>query len=77
MKKMLIIINKNSVKISRNLEEKLKSKFEGFLVEIVTTNNASQAKELTKIAVENKYDIVVACGGDGTINKIINEITYT
>lgn len=37
---------------------------------ITLTEYGGHAAELTKRAIENKYDIIVAVGGDGTINEV-------
>lgn len=44
---------------------------------IVRTQWARHATELTKEAVNNGYDVVVAVGGDGTINEIVNGLVNT
>ncbi|OAQ39278.1 diacylglycerol kinase [Pedobacter psychrophilus] len=41
-----------------------------FDAKIVYTNYINHAKELAKRAIDNQYDIVVAVGGDGTINEV-------
>lgn len=38
--------------------------------EIVVSENAQQTTDLAREAVSRKFDAVVACGGDGTINNI-------
>ncbi|MBQ2499046.1 MAG: acylglycerol kinase family protein, partial [Bacteroidales bacterium] len=37
---------------------------------ITLTERGGHAAELTKQAIENQYDIIVAVGGDGTINEV-------
>lgn len=44
-----------------------KDKFE---YKITFTEYGGHAVELTKQAIENQYDIIVAVGGDGTINEV-------
>ena len=44
---------------------------------IVRTQWARHATELTKQAAKEEYDIVVAVGGDGTINEIVNGLVNT
>ncbi|EUJ42509.1 diacylglycerol kinase [Listeria riparia] len=39
-----------------------------------TTPEENDAKNEARKAVENRYDLVVAAGGDGTINEVINGI---
>ena len=43
-----------------------------FKVEITKTLNPTHATELTNKHIANGADIIVACGGDGTINEIAN-----
>jgi len=40
----------------------------------VPTDRSGHARELAKQAVADGYDIVVAAGGDGTINEVVNGI---
>jgi diacylglycerol kinase (ATP) len=40
--------------------------------EIVTTEYAGHAIDLARKAAENEYDVVVAVGGDGTSNEVLN-----
>ncbi len=40
--------------------------------DIVTTEQPWHAVELTKQAVMEGYDIIVAAGGDGTVNEVLN-----
>ncbi len=44
---------------------------------IVRTEWARHATELTKEAANDGYDVVVAVGGDGTINEIVNGLVNT
>lgn len=41
-----------------------------FKIEVDNTNHKKHAIELTKAAVANNPDYIVACGGDGTINEV-------
>lgn len=40
--------------------------------ELVTTDRPGHAAELAKQAVDNGFKIVVAVGGDGTVNEVVN-----
>lgn len=46
----------------------------GWKVELRYTKAAGDARELAREAVKQKADIVIAAGGDGTINEIIQEL---
>lgn len=44
----------------------------GYEASCHATTAAGDAIEAAKVAVERKYDIVIAAGGDGTINEVVN-----
>ncbi|QDP39258.1 diacylglycerol kinase [Radiobacillus deserti] len=44
----------------------------GYETSAHATTGAGDATEAAKLAVERKYDVVIAAGGDGTINEVIN-----
>ena len=44
----------------------------GLEIELAPTERADMAHELAQAAVANGADVVFACGGDGTINEVIN-----
>jgi len=44
----------------------------GWHVTVATTDHASHATQLAREAAANDIDVVIANGGDGTINEIIN-----
>jgi diacylglycerol kinase (ATP) len=49
----------------------------GWSLDVVTTTGVGSATELAKDAVARGADIVVAAGGDGTINEIIQALAHT
>ncbi len=57
--------------------EKIKSKLPHFQIEICQTAYAGHAFELAKEATLKDIDIVVAVGGDGTINEIGRALIHT
>lgn len=75
MKRARIIYNPTSGReiFKRNLADVLR-KFEsaGYETSCHATTAEGDAIEAAKIAVERKYDVVVAAGGDGTINEVVN-----
>ncbi len=81
MKKIRFIINPISG-INRNPQKILRwisTIFEdaGEKPDIVFTRQRGHANELAREAVEKEFDIVVAVGGDGTINEIGSALTGT
>jgi diacylglycerol kinase (ATP) len=44
----------------------------GITTELAPTSEAGHAQEIARLAVEARREMVIACGGDGTINEIIN-----
>jgi YegS/Rv2252/BmrU family lipid kinase len=44
----------------------------GLAIELAPTARPDMAHELAQAAVGNGADVVLACGGDGTINEVIN-----
>jgi diacylglycerol kinase (ATP) len=49
----------------------------GWQVELLPTAYAGHAIKLAREAAEQEYDLVVAAGGDGTVNEIVNGIAHT
>ena len=47
----------------------------GLEIELAPTSRPEMAHELAQAAVANGADVVLACGGDGTINEVINGLT--
>jgi YegS/Rv2252/BmrU family lipid kinase len=44
----------------------------GVTTELAPTADAGHAEEIARLAVAARREMVIACGGDGTINEIIN-----
>jgi len=79
MKKMLLIVNPKSGKAKMRSEllfvvEALSADFD---VTVYTTKAPRDAIERVKRIEENEFDIVVACGGDGTLNEVITGLNIT
>ncbi|NQU35327.1 MAG: diacylglycerol kinase family lipid kinase [Bacteroidetes bacterium] len=77
MKRILFIINPNSVKkntsrISKAIESGINHK--EFDVKVEYTKSANHAVSLSKIAVADGVEIVVAVGGDGTVNEVASQM---
>lgn len=46
----------------------------GWQIELKLTQTVGDAQRLTRDAVDAKMDVVIAAGGDGTINEVIQEL---
>ncbi|WP_428910685.1 diacylglycerol kinase [Niallia sp. Krafla_26] len=75
MKRARIIYNPTSGReaIKRNLPDVLEIlENAGYETSAHATTGAGDATEEARLAVERRYDLVVAAGGDGTINEVVN-----
>jgi diacylglycerol kinase (ATP) len=75
MKRARIIYNPTSGRelFKKHLPEVLqKLEQAGYETSAHATTGAGDATKAAKIAVERRYDIVIAAGGDGTINEVVN-----
>ncbi|MBI4150487.1 diacylglycerol kinase family lipid kinase [Candidatus Woesearchaeota archaeon] len=63
---------------AKNVITKIKVFFHlhGYEITVIETRRKGDAIKLTK-RYRNKHDIVIACGGDGTINEVINGLAGT
>jgi diacylglycerol kinase (ATP) len=52
-------------------------KARGWEVDLATTAYAGHAIELARSAAQQGYEVVVAAGGDGTVNEVVNGIAHT
>jgi diacylglycerol kinase family enzyme len=77
-KRMLIIVNPYATTVSDRLKNlvvyALQARYE---VEAVDTKAAEHAIEIGREARTGDYDIVVAFGGDGTLNEVANGLAGT
>lgn len=82
--KVLLIINSVAGKLSSHsalfdIIDTLCKK--GYYVNVKTTQYRGHAKELAEKAYGEGFDLVVCCGGDGTMNEVLNglleETAYT
>lgn len=74
MKKVMLIINPTSggekaLDFKDKLDQKLQEHFDE--VEIKITEKEFDATEFAREACKNKFDTIVAFGGDGTVNEVI------
>lgn len=61
---------------SKKFLSKVTHKFDsaGFKLDIYSTKQERQAAELTKRAIKDGNEIIVAVGGDGTVSEVINGV---
>src|SRR5690242_2145817 len=77
-RRMLVIVNPYATTVSDRLKNlvvyALQSRYD---VEAVDTEAKLHATELTREAADQGYDVVVAFGGDGTVNEAANGLIGT
>ncbi|HEY2766838.1 MAG TPA: diacylglycerol kinase family protein [Solirubrobacteraceae bacterium] len=72
-KRMLIIVNPYASTVSDNLRHLVVHALQGrFEVDAVDTEARGHATEICREAAHEGYDVVVAFGGDGTVNEAAN-----
>ena len=74
MKTLIILNPKSKAGSSKKLESLLKEKFSNSDVEFMKTAYPGHATDLARRAVREQADTVVAVGGDGTVNEVLNGI---
>ena len=74
-KRMLVIVNPYATTVSDRLRNLVIYALEGrYEVEAIDTQGKGHATELCREAADEGYDVVVAFGGDGTVNEALNGI---
>ena len=77
-KRMLIIVNPYATTVSDRLKNLVVYALQGrFEVETVATEAQNHATEIGRQAIDGGYDVVVAFGGDGTLNEVANGLAGT
>jgi len=78
-KRMLIIVNPYATTVSDRLRNLVVYALQGrFDVEAVSTQAQNHATQLSReAAAKGGYDVVVAFGGDGTLNEVANGLAGT
>ena len=77
-KRMLIIVNPYATTVSDRLKNLVVYALQGrFEVETVSTEAQNHATEIGREVRDHGYDIVVAFGGDGTLNEVVNGLAGT
>ncbi len=62
-------ISRKKRKIEKSITPLLQEKF---LVDVFETRSADDAFQFASAAVDNKYDLILAAGGDGTLHQVLN-----
>jgi diacylglycerol kinase family enzyme len=77
-KRMLVIVNPYATTVSDRLKNLVVYALQGrYEVEAVMTEAKSHATDIGREACDGGYDVVVAFGGDGTLNEIANGVAGT
>jgi diacylglycerol kinase family enzyme len=77
-KRMLVIVNPYATTVSDRLKNLVVYALQGrYEVEAVSTEAQNHATEIGREAIDGGYDLVVAFGGDGTLNEIANGLAGT
>jgi diacylglycerol kinase family enzyme len=77
-KRMLLIVNPYATTVSDRLKNLVVYALEGrYEVEMVATEAQNHATEIGREVRDHGYDIVVAFGGDGTLNEVANGLAGT
>src|SRR3989440_2345852 len=72
-KRMLIIVNPYATTVSDRLKNLVVYALRGsYEVDAIDTEARDHATELCRAAAREGYDVVVAFGGDGTVNEAAN-----
>ncbi len=76
---MLVVVNPFATTVSHRLRNLVvyALRSSDFEVTAVETEAQNHATDLCREAVENEYDLVVAFGGDGTVNEAANGLANT
>jgi diacylglycerol kinase family enzyme len=77
-KRMLVIVNPYATTMTVRLKNLVVYALQGrYDVVAVDTQRRGHATELIVAATEEKFDVVVAFGGDGTVNEVANGLAGT
>lgn len=77
-KRMLLIVNPYATTVSDRLKNLVVYALQGrYEVETVSTEAQNHATEIGREVRDHGYDVVVAFGGDGTLNEVANGLAGT
>ncbi len=76
--RMLVIVNPYATSVSDRLRNLVVYALQGrYDVEAVSTKAKNHATEIGRGAIDGGFDVVVAFGGDGTLNEVANGLAGT
>ncbi|MEG2602986.1 MAG: acylglycerol kinase family protein, partial [Carnobacterium sp.] len=80
VKKVMIIFNPSSgksqsKKIAQQVQDYLEEQDSAYQVKQMGTKSETDATKFAKEAAENKFDLVVSIGGDGTISDVVSGLS--
>jgi diacylglycerol kinase family enzyme len=77
-KRMLVIVNPYATTVSDRLKNLVVYALQGrYDVDAIDTEGRGHATVLTREAAQEGYDVVVAFGGDGTVNEAANGLAHS
>jgi diacylglycerol kinase family enzyme len=77
-KRMLIVVNPYATTVSDRLKNLVVYALQGrYEVEAVSTRARNHATQISREAQDGDFDVVVAFGGDGTLNEVANGLAHT
>jgi diacylglycerol kinase family enzyme len=77
-KRMLVVVNPYATTMSDRLKHLVVYALQGrYEVEAIDTQHRGHATELITAAIGEAFDVVVAFGGDGTVNEVANGLAGT
>jgi diacylglycerol kinase family enzyme len=77
-RRMLLIVNPYATTVSKRLKNLVVYALQGrYEVETVSTEAQNHATEIGREVRDHGYDVVVAFGGDGTLNEVANGLAGT
>ena len=77
-RRLLVIVNPYATTVSDRLKNLVIYALQGrFEVEVEATDRQNHAIEIGRDARDGGYDLVVAFGGDGTVNEVVNGLAGT
>jgi diacylglycerol kinase family enzyme len=77
-RRMLVIVNPYASTVSDRLKNLVVYALQGrYEVDAIDTQAKAHATELCREAAEEGYDVVVAFGGDGTVNEAANGLAHS